>query len=122
MAIDPTREAIQHFGSEGPDGPVIMLNLLRFAAGGRARYAQYAAAAAPFVAGVGGEVVYFGAAVATLIAEPGSAWDAVLVVRYPDRAAFLRMVMDPAYQAIVHLRSEALADSVLQATQPWGPS
>jgi hypothetical protein len=43
-------------------------------------------------------------------------------VRYPDRAAFLRMVGDPRYQAIVHLRSEALADSVLQVTLPWRPS
>ena len=96
MAIDPTPATLEQFAGEGPDGPLVMVNLLRFAEGGRARYAQYAAAAAPFVAAVGGEVVYFGAATATLIAEPGAAWDAVLLVRYPDRAAFLRMVMDPA--------------------------
>jgi uncharacterized protein (DUF1330 family) len=122
VAIDPTREAIQRFATEGPDGPFVMLNLLRFAENGRARYAEYSAGVVPLLAGVGGEVVYFGAAAGTLIAEPGSEWDAVLLVRYPDRAAFLRLVGDPRYQAIVHLRSEALADSVLQVTLPWRPS
>ena len=29
------------------------------------------------------------------------------------------MVRDPAYQAVTHLRTEALTEAVLQATVPW---
>jgi uncharacterized protein (DUF1330 family) len=55
-----------------------------------------------------------------LAAEPGQEWDAVLLVRYPSREAFSRMVADPQYHAISHLRTEALTEAVLQATTPRG--
>lgn len=66
-----------------------------------------------------GEVVYAGDGGAALIAEAGQAWDAVLLVRYPSRAAFMRMVMNPDYQKITHLRTSALREAVLQPTTPW---
>jgi hypothetical protein len=44
----------------------------------------------------------------------------MVVVRYPSRSAFLQLVGDPAYQAISHLRTEALEEAVLEATIPWG--
>jgi uncharacterized protein (DUF1330 family) len=120
MAIEPSLGDLQQFTTDGPDGPLVMLNLLRFVAdGGRERYAQYAAAAQPFLAKVGAEVVYAGDGAAALVADPGQAWDAVLLVRYPDRAAFARMVTDPGYQAIIPLRRAALAETVLQPTTPW---
>jgi hypothetical protein len=37
-----------------------------------------------------------------------------LLVRYPSRAAFSRMVADPDYQRITHLRTQALEAAVLQ--------
>lgn len=126
MAIDPTGRDMKAFLAEAPDEPVTMLNLLRFVDGGAARYAEYLAhfrrAAAPF----GAEVVYYGHGRAPVVAEPGQAWDAVLLVRYPSRKAFSDMVRDPAYQAGTHLRSEALVEAVLQptvdATAVGGPS
>jgi uncharacterized protein (DUF1330 family) len=42
----------------------------------------------------------------------------VVLVRYPDRQAFAAMIRDPDYQAVAHLRSEALVESVLQPTTP----
>ena len=38
-----------------------------------------------------------------LVAEEGQSWDAVTVVRYPDRVAFSRMVADPDYQEVTRL-------------------
>ena len=35
-------------------------------------------------------------------------WDLVALVEYPTRQAFLDMVSSPEYQAIAHLRTEAL--------------
>jgi len=42
----------------------------------------------------------------------------VLLVRYPSREAFSRMVADPDYQQFTHFRTEALTEAVLQATVP----
>ena len=120
MAIDPRGADLKRFLAEDHDGPVVMLNLLRFVEGGRASYAQYARhLSETFLPRYGGEVIYAGDGATALVAEDGQAWDAVIVVRYPDRAAFSRMVADPEYQEVTHLRTEALAEAVLQATVPW---
>lgn len=119
MAIDPRRSDLERFAAEPDAGPIVMLNLLRFAPGGRARYEAYLVAATPFVRGVGGEVVYAGEGGAPLVGEAGETWDAVLLVRYPSRAAFLQMIRDPAYQEITALRTAALDTAVLQPTTTW---
>jgi len=118
--IDPTGRDLKRYLAEDPGGPVVMLNLVRFRPdGGRERYADYVAhfrrTSAPF----GAEVLYVGDGRTPLVAEPGQAWDAVLLVRYPSRRAFSEMVRDPAYQQGAHLRTEALSEAVLQATEPW---
>ena len=97
-----------------------MLNLLRFREGGRDSYAAYAEALTTrFLARYGGEVLYAGDGSTALVADDGQSWDAVLLVRYPSREAFTRMVADPEYQQVTHLRTEALTEAVLQATTPW---
>ena len=84
-----------------------MLNLLRFKPdGGRERYEEYGVAVAPLLEKVGGRVSYAGSASAALLGE--ESWDVVALVEYPTRQAFLDMVGSPEYQAIAHLRTEAL--------------
>lgn len=119
MAIDPTGADLKRF-LESDEGPVVMLNLLRFKAdGGRERYAQYARELSSILPRFGGEVLYAGDGDAALVAESGQAWDAVLCVRYPSRRNFSEMVADPDYQRVTHLRTEALEEAVLQPTSPW---
>ena len=119
MAVDPRGVDLKRYLAEDPGGPVVMLNLLRFREGGQDSYASYAAAlSTTFLPRVGGEVLYAGDGSTALVAEDGQAWDAVLLVRYPSRAAFSAMVADPDYQEVTHLRTEALAEAVLQATVP----
>ncbi|CAL9484370.1 hypothetical protein SUDANB121_03122 [Nocardiopsis dassonvillei] len=120
MAVDPSRADLANLVDQGPDGPFVMLNLLRFAPGGRASYEEYSRAAARFLAEYGGELLYAGDGGTPLVAEEGQDWDAVLLVRYPSREAFGRMVADPGYQEITALRSRALSEAVLQPTVPWG--
>ena len=117
MAIDPSREAFEQFVTTDTTTPVVMLNLLRFA--DRSGYETYLRATAPFLAKVGGEVVYAGIGGAALVAEAGQAWDAVLLVRYPSRAAFAAMVADRDYREVTKLRANALVEAVLQPTTPW---
>jgi uncharacterized protein (DUF1330 family) len=120
MAVDPHGADLKRYLQEDPGGPVVMLNLLRYADGGRELYARYAEALkSTFLPRYGGEVLYAGDGSTSLVAEDGQAWDAVLLVRYPSRAAFSRMVADPEYQQVTELRTRALSEAVLQATTPW---
>ncbi|WP_211257860.1 hypothetical protein [Lentzea albidocapillata] len=82
--------------AEDPGGPVVMLNLLRFAEGGAESYREYALhLRETFLPRYGGEVLYAGTGSTVLVAEEGQSWDAVIVVRYPDRAAFSRRSTRP---------------------------
>lgn len=108
----------QRAGQEG-DGPVAMLNLLALKPdGGRARYEQYGAAVAPLLARVGGRILYAGEAVPPLLGD--GRWDLVALVQYPSRQAFLDMVGSPEYQAIAHLRTEALTNGELHPLDTLG--
>ena len=92
---------------------IYMLNALWFKEdGGAEKYAEYVAAAAPFVEELGGKVVLEGySAEAGIIGE----WDPDLffVVEYPSWETFLKLPAHPGYQKIAHLREEALKDSLL---------
>lgn len=117
--LEPIANAVQEFSAAPAGGPVTMLNLLRFVEGGRDLYARYLQAVQSSLAKVSAEIVYAGECGPALIAEADEAWDAVVIVRYPSRAAFLQMAGDPAYREIAHLRTDALRATVLQPTQPW---
>jgi uncharacterized protein (DUF1330 family) len=96
----------------GEDSPVTMLNLLRFRPnGGRERYLEYGAAVAPLLERAGARVVFLGESELPLLGE--GRWDSVLLVEYPTGQAFLDMVASPEYQAIAHLRTEALEEGEL---------
>jgi uncharacterized protein (DUF1330 family) len=97
------------------DGPVVMLNLLKFKQeGGQELYAKYVRESNKFVANVGGNVVYLGKPRELL--NGSETWDVVMLVRYPSRKAFLQMANDPEYLKIHKLREDALDRVVLYAT------
>jgi len=106
-----------------------MINLLRYAdraayaadsgetpCSGREAYARYSEAVFPLLAKVGGRPIWMGAVASTVISPDGEAWDDAVLVEYPSRDAFIEMTSSPAYQAIMHHRTAALADSRLIAT------
>lgn len=91
---------------------IYMLNALWFKKhGGAQKYAEYAAGAAPFVAQRGGQLVESYAPEFALIGE----WDPDLffVVEWPSWDAFMQLPQEAGYQAIAHLREEALDKSLL---------
>jgi uncharacterized protein (DUF1330 family) len=102
------QEGFAAFGGRvAEDAPVVMLNLLAFhPGGGRERYLEYGAAVAPLLEGVGGRILFAGAASPALLGD--ESWDLVALVEYPSRQAFLDMIGSPEYEAIAHLRTEAL--------------
>ncbi len=110
----PNQDAFAAFSERAGDGPVYMLNLLEFRPdGGAERYAEYGEAVAPLLARAGGKPVFAGRPSESLIGE--GEWDLMLLVSYPTRQAFLDMVSSPEYQAIEHLRTDALVRSELRA-------
>jgi uncharacterized protein (DUF1330 family) len=112
------QEGFMAFAARASDGsPVAMLNLLRFRPeGGRERYEEYGAAVAPLLEKAGGQVRFLGRSALPLLGE--GRWDLVLLVEYPTRQAFLDMIGSEEYQAIAHLRTEALAEGELHPLDP----
>lgn len=121
--IEPTDAQVQALVAAAQDNPepVVMVNLLAFNdEGGRDSYLRYAQEVQPHLDRVGASVVYVGDARQTVIGRDADPWwDAVLLVRYPSRAKFLEMVLDPGYQEIARHRTAALETSALIATEPW---
>ncbi len=98
------------------EGPVVMLNLLRFKPGGEERYAEYGAAVLPLLAEAGGRIVWSGNGGAPVIGE--GHWDLVVLVEYPTRQAFIEMTSSPEFVAAAQLRTAALEASELHPLDP----
>ena len=122
--IEPTQAQFEQVAASGADGPVLMVNLLRFkeradgvdeGISGVEAYGRYAEAVPPFLAGVGGRVLLGGPVTESVIGPDEGEWDAVFVAQYPSRKAFLEMTSKPEYLAIHAHRAAALADSRLIA-------
>lgn len=132
--IEPSEAGARALRERALDGPVLMLNLLRFRAvadyarspglapavevSGEEAYRTYAAHTAPHLAAVGGEVVLTGTGGSPLIGPDTERWDLVLVVRYPSVDAFMAMAGNEAYLAGVGHRTAALEDSRLLPLEP----
>jgi uncharacterized protein (DUF1330 family) len=121
--IDPSEEQVKALlaASQTSDNPIVMVNLLKFNDGlGRDSYLRYASEVQPHLDRVGGSILYVGDAHQTVIGAADEPWwDTILLVRYPSRAKFLEMVLDPGYQAIAVHRTRALETSGLIATELW---
>lgn len=112
--IHPSAEQVRAIQALDVDGPLVMLNLLRFNAdGGAEEYARYGAAAAPFLAKAQAKVRFIGGVEATVIGN--DEWDRIILVEYPSKQAFFDMTGDPDYPS--EIRAGALADSRLYCSQ-----
>ena len=119
-AVIPDPDTFKAFAAaaEQDEGPVVMLNLLKFKEGGGAlEYATYSGLARKIIEEVGGRVVYAGRVDQILVGETGD-WDMIVLVEYPTRKAFLEMVSRPDYVEAAEHREAGLEQTVLMATTP----
>ena len=115
--ITPDDEAIKALTTAPEDGPIVMVNILKFKPnGGQEAYARYGAPVSKMVEALGGRIVYMGPVAQTVIGA--GRWDAVALVEYPSRKAFLSMVTSPEYIKLHAHREEGLEDTILLATKP----
>ena len=113
----PSTAAMDALAALPDDGPVVMLNLLRFKPDGGAKaYAQYSRDFLELLAEAGGRLLYTGKAEQSLVGK--DEWHHVALVEYPNRRAFLDTMQSEAYKRIHHNREAGLADTVLYATRP----
>ncbi|MDP2130686.1 MAG: DUF1330 domain-containing protein [Erythrobacter sp.] len=111
------------------EGPVVMLNLLRFRdcadyahapelspetpISGREAYKRYMRDMLPLLERSGGEVLFSGTSAHFLIGPATETWDYVLLVRQESKASFLAFASDPESQRIAAHRTAAISDSRL---------
>jgi hypothetical protein len=119
MAIDPTEAAVAALAEIDHDGPIYMLNLLRFREGGMDDFEAYVRHCKIHGPRHGAEFMYLGKGGHVLVGEGDQIWDAVWLVRYPSKAGFFAILHDPDFKAGFHLRSDTLVEAVLQVTTPW---
>lgn len=114
--INPSAEQIAAIQAMDVEGPLVMLNMLRFDPDrGAEEYARYVQAATPFLLKVGAKMRFLAKVHETVIGPAHDRWDEIVLVEYPNKAAFFTMTGDPAYPRSI--RAGALADSRLYCSQ-----
>jgi len=119
--MEPTTEQLAALSKSSDHGPVVMLNLVRFRdrsadgdGSGSDAYVRYSRAFVPLLKRVGGTILWAGTVTGVAIGDDEQdVWDYAVLVRYPDRRAFVETMTSPAYRAINHHRLAGLAKHVI---------
>jgi uncharacterized protein (DUF1330 family) len=127
--LEPTQQSGRALIARAIEGPVVMLNLLRFRAvadysanpelapaapiSGAETYDRYMAHTLPYLRESGGEVLFAGKGGAFLIGPEAERWDHVLLVRQRSVQSFMAFAANEAYLAGLGHRSAAIEDSRL---------
>ena len=90
----------------GPEGPIVMVNLMRFRkrsldgdGSGWDAYLRYSALTVPMIKARGGTLLWTGDAKAVALgAQEGNQWDYLALVYYPSVAAFIDMMTSADYE------------------------
>ena len=124
IAQYPTPEQIQTLLAHPDQGPVVMLNLLRFkptadapdeGLSGEAAYRLYMTEMVPFVLSHGGRVIWSGRVDGQVIGTNADFHVAALM-EYPSRATFVRIATDPFVRELGVHRAAGLEGQWLLAT------
>lgn len=126
MAIRPNPEQFADYLASDNGGEVVMLNLLKFKAraegeqgSGRDAYSRYGDEVLKMVEARGGTLLWQGRADHVFIGDvDANDWDAVALVSYPSRQAFIEMVSTPEYERAHEHREAGLEDTVVIACTP----
>ena len=111
---------IQALMQPGPDGPIFMVNLLKFKEraeyedgreadmSGREAYMIYGRAVTDILPKFGGRAVFAGDVTFLSLGKAEELWDEVAIAMYPRRADMVRMSMSAEWQAAAVHRTAGL--------------
>ena len=120
-SVYPNEAQMRGFADPGPDGPIYMVNLLKFRerAGypdgretdltGREAYMIYGQGVSRLLAKHGGGAMFSARVERLMLGEVEELWDHVAIAVYPSRTAMLEMMQSPAMQEIGIHRAAGLA-------------
>ena len=127
--LEPTEQAGRAFFSCPDNGPILMLNLMRFRdvadyvdrpdlapempIKGSTAFQLYIEQTLPLLKKIGGDLLFYGATDEFLIGPADESWDAVMLVRQNSRSSFLAFASNPSYQDNLAHRTAALRDARL---------
>lgn len=134
-AVYPNKEQMAGFLEPGQDGPIYMVNLLRFKEkaeyqdgretdlSGREAYDLYSKGVVQLLPEFGGSAVFKAEVSRLTLGEVEDLWDVVAIALYPSRQAMLDMMMSPKMQEIGVHRTAGLAGQLnvetVDAAGPW---
>ena len=127
--MEPTQDAGRAFVMRQLDGPVVMLNLLRFRdvadytatpqlappspITGEAAFQRYIEHTLPYLLESGGSIEFLGKGGNFLIGPPGERWDMAMLIRQRSAESFLDFAAHEAYLSGLGHRTAAIEDSRL---------
>ncbi|MDC1368552.1 hypothetical protein N8290_03215, partial [Pseudomonadales bacterium] len=106
-SVYPNEAQLKGFFEPGAEGPIFMVNLLKFKAraeyeDGRASdltgeqaYNLYGAAVSMLLKEFGGGAIFSGTVERLMLGEVEELWDKVAIAMYPSRQAMLEMMQSP---------------------------
>ncbi|MFP3944001.1 MAG: DUF1330 domain-containing protein [Alphaproteobacteria bacterium] len=131
-AVWPDEAQATAMSDPGPDGPIVMVNLLKFREraeyrdgrdtklSGREAYQLYGDAVAKILSNYGGRVLFAGDVTHLSLGHCEPLWDEVALVEYPSRGALRSMAISPEWiEASVH--REAGLEGQLNIETTWFP-
>ena len=129
--LTPNDSQLKGFFEAGTDGPIYMLNLLKFKKKaeyedgretdltGAEAYALYGTEVSKILVKLGGGALFNAAVERLMLGEVEELWDSVAIAMYPSRKAMMEMIQSREYQAIHHHRDAGLAGQLVG--QPASP-
>ncbi len=120
-SVVPNEEQIRGFFESGPEGPIYMVNLLKFkpiaeyedgretSLTGREAYALYEKGVTELLQQFGGFGAFFADVERLVLGEVEDLWDVVAIAVYPSRQAMMDMMQSGEMKEISPHRSAGLA-------------
>ena len=114
-------ERIKAMMEPGPEGPIYMINLLKFKEHaeyedgrdtqltGYEAYQIYGKGVARLLPKYGGEVFFMGDVTFLSLGQVEELWDEVAIAKYPDRGSLVQMTSSEEWQALAVHRAAGLA-------------
>lgn len=120
--VMPTSDdRIKEMMQPGPDGPISMVNLLKFkehaeypdgrdtTLTGRQAYQIYGAGVSKLITDYGGKITFVGDVTFLALGQVDDLWDEVAIAQYPSRVELWKMSTSPEWQELAVHRAAGLA-------------
>jgi uncharacterized protein (DUF1330 family) len=132
-SVTPNEEQIKGFFEPGAEGPIYMVNLLKFKEkaeyadgrqtelSGAEAYGLYSTAVSELLKKYGGRGMFSAVVERLMLGEVEELWDKVAIAMYPSRQAMMEMMQDKEMQVIGEHRAAGLVGQLnIETVNPQG--